>query len=253
MKRRVLTATSLSKPKSVIRARKAVSQEVLGPSTQASNSSMAFLIDKMFQNTSTGSVDNLKTKDTNRSCLTEYDMYSESVKYDTDQSKLSMSMDLINLGSKPSSKPSDKPVMKKVRSKEIIPSTILKKSSLEELPVQVEEDKVSEAGTYTIEDETDATEEVEARKNIDKIFGVDQNSGTTSAGDNLSDDVKEQLRQTDKQGELTLSLKNLNLELEEIEKLERLRAQPKMADSLEAELGSIVTDNDEEIDDEVSS
>ncbi|XP_052273894.1 centrosomal protein of 170 kDa protein B-like isoform X3 [Dreissena polymorpha] len=250
VKRRVLTSISLTKPKSVIRARKAVSQEVLGPPTQATNSNMAFLIDKMFQNNSTGSVDSLKTKDTNRSGLTEYDMYSESVKYDTDQSKLSMSMDFSNIGSKPSSKPSDKPVIKKVRSKEIIPSTILKKSSIEELPVQVEEDKASEAGTYTIEDETDATEETEARKNIDKVFGVDQNSGTASAGDNLSDDIKEQLRQTDKQGELTLSLKNLNLELEEIERLERLRAQPKMANSLEAELGSTVTDNDEEMDDE---
>ncbi|XP_052766551.1 uncharacterized protein LOC128207571 isoform X3 [Mya arenaria] len=239
----MMPVSAQSKPKSVIRARKATSQEVLAPSTQY-NKNSAYLIDKMFRKNSTGSVDSLKPKGSD-GIITEHDLYHESIKYDTDQAKLSQSLDFMNKRSVGEKNIEDKREIQKVRSKEVIPSSLLNKSnksSLEELQVPKEEDKISEAGTYTIEDEKDRLEEDEARKNIDKIFGVDQVSLVQSTGDNLSDDLKEQLRKSDKQGELTLNLQNINLELAEIEMLERRRARPCMVDSLEAELGSTATE-----------
>lgn len=222
MKRRGLASGSQSKPKSVIRARKAVSQEILASSTQYSNEKATYLIDKMFQNNSTGSVDSLRTKDTGSSG-TEYDMYHEAIRYDTDRSRKTQSQDL-----------SSSAKQEKIRSKEV-PTSILKKST-EEVSPKKEEDKVSESGTYTIEEEKESKEENEARKNIDIVFGVDQISLTTSG--HFTEDLNQNFSKADKQGELTLNLQNLNLELEEIEKLEKLRAQQHMADSMEAELGS---------------
>ena len=43
-------------------------------------------------------------------------------------------------------------------------------------PVGDQEDKVSEAGTYTIEAEEDGEEELLARQQIDEVFGVDVDS-----------------------------------------------------------------------------
>lgn len=241
MKRRAPLSGSNSKPKSVIRARKAVSQEILASCAPNTSDNTSYLIDKMFQNNSTGSVDSLRTKGTTNSG-TEYDMYHEAAKFDTDRSIKTGSQDVhsasIRTGSldinSTSVKLEKEKHDKKVRSKEV-PVTILKKSMDESSP-EKEEDKVSEAGTYTIEEEKDSIEEDEARKNIDKVFGVDQIS--SSGSENLSDDLIKKVIKTDKQGELTLNLQNLNLELEEIERLEKLRARPQMADSMEAELGS---------------
>ncbi|XP_053409193.1 centrosomal protein of 170 kDa protein B-like isoform X3 [Mercenaria mercenaria] len=222
VKRRILASSSQSKPKSVIRARKAVSQEILASSVQYNNEKATYLIDKMFQNNSTGSVDSLRTKGTGGT-LTEYDMYHEAMKYDSERSRKTQSQDLT-----PSTK------LEKIRSKEV-PVSVLKKSN-EEVSEKKEEDKVSEAGTYTIEEEKDSKDEDEARKNIDKVFGLDKVSLNGSGS--LSGDLSTKCSKPDKQGELALNLENLNLELQEIEMLERLRSQPKMADSMEAELGS---------------
>ncbi|XP_060559876.1 centrosomal protein of 170 kDa protein B-like isoform X3 [Ruditapes philippinarum] len=223
VKRRVPASnSSQSKPKSVIRARKAVSQEILASSTQYNNEKASYLIDKMFQNNSTGSVDSLRTKVSGASG-TEYEMYHEAIKYDTDRSRKTQSQDLTQSAK-----------VEKIRSKEV-PVSVLRKSN-EEVTPKKEEDKVSEAGTYTIEEEQDGKEEDEARKNIEKVFGLDDVSVNGSGSVNL--DLSEKCGKSDKQGDLTLNLQHLNLELEEIEKLEKLQAQPKMADSMEAELGS---------------
>lgn len=228
----------------MIRARKAVSQEIL-PSTQNNSHHSTYLIDKMFQVT-TGSVDNLKKHDIDSS-QTEYDLYHEAAKYDNDQTKLSQSQELkSNTKSDSREKLTKDKKDKKVRSKEV-PTSVLRKSSES---VGKEEDKVSEAGTYTIEEEKDSNEEDEARKNIDKVFGVDQVYFLESSGDNLSDDLKQKLKKPgDKQGELALNIQNLNLELEEIEQLEKLRSRQPMVDSLEAELGSAGRYEDEDDDD----
>jgi hypothetical protein len=189
----------------------------------------------MFQNNSTGSVDSLRAKGSGSSnslqgkstgsSITELDMYHEAIKYNTETASKDIST---------SAKLEKEKRDKKVRSKEV-PVSILRKSR-EDSP-QKEEDKASDAGTYTIEEEKDSKEEDEARKNIDKVFGVDQIS--LASTENLSDDLKNKLnKKPDKQGELTLNLKNLDRELEEIEKLEKIRAKPHMADSMEAELGS---------------
>ena len=247
VKRRSKPSASQSKSNSVIRARKAISQEILPSSTQQNTTHSNYLIDKMFQNSS-ASVDNLKTRDINSS-MTEYEMYHEAVKYDTDKAELSQSMDIKAMVSCKGDKLNkDNKHDKKIRSKEV-PTSVLRKSSES---VEKEEDKVSEVGTYTIEEEKDSKEEDEARQNIDKVFGVDQVYFLDSSGDNLSDDLKQQLKQPgDKQGELALNLQNLNLELEEIDRLEKLRRREPMADSLEAELGSAATLEDE--DDQVST
>lgn len=238
------TTASQSKSKSVIRARKAVSQEILVSATQYSDSHTAYLIDKMFQNDSTGSVDNLKSRGTDSS-VTEYDLYHEAARYDTDQNKLSQSTDFkSNIKSDSKEKLNKDKRDRKVRSKEV-PTSVLRKSS--DSVAEKEEDKVSEAGTYTIEEEKDSREEDEARKNIDKVFGVDPVYYIEPSGDNLSDDLKQQLKNPpDKQGELALNIQNLNLELEEIERLEKLRSRQPMADSLEAELGSAGPFEDED-------
>lgn len=229
--------TTGSQPKkTVIRARKAVSQEILASATQFSNNHPnTYLIDKMFQNNTTGSVDNLKPHGTDSS-VTEYDLYHEAARFDTDHTKLSQSMELKGSAKTDSKEKLKDKRDKKIRSKEV-PTSVLRKSS--ESMTEKEVEKVSESGTYTIEEEKDAKEEDEARKNIDKVFGIDQVYYLDSSGDNLSDDLKQQLKKPgDKQGELALNLQNLNLELEEIEQLEKLRARQPMADSLEAELGS---------------
>jgi len=252
-RRGLVQSSSQVKPRSVIRARGAGGQEA-GESKYSTSS--AYLIDRMFQQggPSVGS----HRRGSDDGAGTEYDMYREAVKFDTGHAKLSQISDLSNKWTDNSiklNKSSDKSdtcadkhgvnVKKtKEKSKEVVTvqSKTKKSSNKESLSVPKEEDKLSETGTYTIEDEKDSRAEDEARRNIDRVFGVDQVSLDGSTGDNLSDDIKEQLLHSDKQGELTLNLVNLNLELAEIEALERHRAFPNMADSLEAELGSVVND-----------
>ena len=229
-------STPTSKPRSVIRARKAVSQEILASSTQYTADNASFLIDKMFRNNSTGSVDSLKTQPVQGS-IPEYELYTEARKYDIDQSKSSLQDQSINSAWLEKSEEDDKLA---VTAKEVLNTT---KKSLDVAKANDEEDKVSEAGTYTIEEEKDSKEEDEARRNIEAVFGVSDLLSTNST--NLTDDLK--CAKPSKQGELTLNLQNINSELEEIEKLEKQRAQRGMIDSMEGQVGSAVLDDEDEV------
>ena len=243
MKRRPPISSTLTKPKSVIRARKAQSQEI--QPTQL-NDHTSYLIDKMFQNT-TGSVDSLKSKDLNsdlNSSLTEHDMYSESRLFDSQRS-LKVSKELVKYESERSLKVT-KDLINKTSAKQQddgVPAPIFKKSTdtsaKKDKDNEKEIDEVSESGTYTIEEEKDSREEDEARRNIDQVFGVDQLS--TDRTVDYSDDLKH--GRVDKGNKLEATLKNINCELEEIERLERLRAQKPPADSLDVEVGSVEPDD----------
>ena len=249
VKRRPPISSTLTKPKSVIRARKAVSQEI--QPTQL-NDSTSYLIDKMFQNT-TGSVDSLKAKEDTISGSSEYDLYSESRQFDT-QRKLKVPKELVKYESERSLKVT-KDLINKTSAKQLeLISPVISKKSLEnsakkDKEKNGEEDKVSESGTYTIEEEKDSKAEDEARRNIDKIFGVDQLS-PQSLAEHEHGDLK--LPVVDKEdNHLEATLKNINCELEEIERLEKLRVKRPPADSLDVEVGSVDPEDDLIADEEV--
>ena len=239
VKRRPPISQTLTKPKSVIRARKTQSQEI--QPTQL-NDSTSYLIDKMFQNT-TGSVDSLKSKECDSS-ITEYDMYSESRQYDTQRS-LKVSKELAKYESDRSLKVT-KDLINKTSAKQLEEGMLApifkkstEKSAKKDNEKEKEIDKVSESGTYTIEEEKDSREEDEARRNIDQVFGVSELPDCTSM------DYTNDLRQTkgDKGENLEVTLKNINYELEEIERLEKLRAQKPPPDSPDVEIGSVARDD----------
>ena len=196
----------------------------------------------MFQN-STGSVDNLKSKDCDSS-ITEYDMYSESRQYDTQRS-LKVSKELAKYESERLLKVT-KELINKTSAKQLeegAPAPLFKKSTdksaKKESEKENEIDKVSESGTYTIEEEKDSKEEDEARKNIDQVFGVvELPDGTSMDYLNGAGQVN-----GEKGDNLEATLKTINSELEEIEKLEKLRAQKPPADSLDVEIGSVARDD----------
>lgn len=96
-------------------------------------------------------------------------------------------------------------------------------------PVKKDEDNVSEAGTYTIETEIESKEEEDARKDIDRVFGLSE-----VPQDNYSLVQQEQVSRS-REGETTL----IDLE-DEIEDLEHIRSLPAEVGSLEAEVGSEV-------------
>ena len=199
----------------------------------------------MFQNT-TGSVDNLKSKES-VSGSSEYDLYSESRQYDS-QRTLKVPKELVKYESERSLKVT-KDLINKTSARqqqEAGPPLILKKSTeiSAKKDKEKEEDKVSESGTYTIEEEKDSKEEDEARRNIDQIFGVDQLSTRSTEFTDLK------LPIVDKEDHLEAKLKNINYELEEIERLEKLRAKKPPADSLDVEIGSVDPDDDDLIGDE---
>ena len=226
----------------MIRARKAVSQEI--QPTQL-NDSTSYLIDKMFQNT-TGSVDSLKAKEDTISGSSEYDLYSESRQFDT-QRKLKVPKELVKYESERSLKVT-KDLINKTSAKQLeLISPVISKKSIEnsakkDKEKDGEEDKVSESGTYTIEEEKDSKAEDEARRNIDKIFGVDQLS-PQSLAEHEHGDLK--LPVVDKEdNHLEATLKNINCELEEIERLEKLRVKRRPADSLDVEVGSVDPEDD---------
>ena len=196
----------------------------------------------MFQN-SPGSVDNLKSKDCDSS-ITEYDMYSESRQYDTQRS-LKVSKELAKYESERSLKVT-KELINKTSAKHIeegVPAPIFKKSTdksaKNDNEKDTEIDKVSESGTYTIEEEKDSREEDEARKNIDQVFGVDKLPDAT-----LADYANGVGPVNGEKGDhLEEKLKTINSELEEIERLEKLRAQKPPPDSLDVEIGSVARDD----------
>lgn len=239
VKRRPPISSTLTKPKPVIRSRKTQSQEF--QPTQL-NDTTSYLIDKMFQDTA-GSVDCLKSKECDSS-ITEHDMYSESRDFDSQRS-LKVSKELVRYESERSLKVT-KDLINKTSAKQLeegAPAPIYKKSKEKSAKKDKEQekeiDKVSESGTYTIEGEKDSKEEDEARRNIDVIFGVDQLSASKSM--DYSSDLRN--ARGDKGEHLKATLKNINCELEEIERLEKLRAQKPPADSLDVEIGSAAQDD----------
>ena len=92
--------------------------------------------------------------------LTEHDLYHESKKYDVCR-QASADDDVMSAHSM-------KPKTGEKHNRKSSPDGNRK---TEEEGVE-EEDKVSEAGTYTIEADVDDVEEETARKNIDEIFGL---------------------------------------------------------------------------------
>ncbi|XP_041353126.1 centrosomal protein of 170 kDa-like isoform X3 [Gigantopelta aegis] len=121
----------------------------------------SYLLDKMFQSSTTSSENGHYKKSSE---LTEHDLYQESKKYDIYRQP-SMDDDVVSAHSM-------KPKMGEKYNNKSSPEECNEKIE------EIEEDKVSEAGTYTIEADVDDIDEEIARTNIDEIFGLCLDNGS---------------------------------------------------------------------------
>lgn len=141
----------------------------------ACSGAASFLINKMFQGTSSGMSSGTNSNIGFEDQEIEQDLYSEAREY---------SKKIFQESQSPESK------------------DLIVEKSTEDQPLEIVEDKVSEAGTYTIEGDVEAKEEEMARKRIDNVFGIgqdlqrpvinaetnslDKNGTETSPNENLS-------------------------------------------------------------------
>ncbi|XP_067680780.1 centrosomal protein of 170 kDa-like isoform X6 [Haliotis asinina] len=184
----------------------------------------SFLIDKMFEGNSKGNQKPVAEMESSAVPLTEHDLYQESASYDLMAVQNGDSNgDLISASN-----------LKKQKSKDIC-SPCMQVTNDKLIPDKKEDDKVSEAGTYTIEAEEECGDEDEARRNIDRVFGVDPNI------------VFERP---------VIDVENSDEEAEEGEVTENLESAQKRAfrdrgSSMEVEAGSADTMEDLEIPDDI--
>ncbi|KAL3873811.1 hypothetical protein ACJMK2_036896 [Sinanodonta woodiana] len=205
-----------SRARTSIKPRK--SQSFDEESTQVSDSA-TYLIDKMFDISAIQSITSAK-EDTDQS--SEYTLYKEARHYDV--ISISKDKDRKTL-TKPTEIKSTEMKNKSVTGKP--PVSILKKSP-ENVSVPKEGSEGSEAGTYTVELDKDGKEEEEARRTIDRVFGVGTDIPDIQKS-HISDFPKEQLLED-------ISLKDLDTEIDELEKTRACGA----GNSLEVEIGSAV-------------
>ena len=146
--------------------------------TQYSNPT-SYLIDKMFEG---GKQSSSSSPPSSKESSPEQKLYKEAAVHDKSRSGKSLSTDLVNNSELTKTK-------KRTGKKSSVSESKSEGDDLkitEDVPVPVpvpvvkkedKEDKVSEAGTYTIEaEEKNDGDETEARKRIDEVFGIDVDS-----------------------------------------------------------------------------
>ncbi|KAK7469617.1 hypothetical protein BaRGS_00036346 [Batillaria attramentaria] len=152
----------------------------------------AYLIDKMFAGATGSNMDSPRSQASDRSdspAAPEHAMYKEAAEHDRACQRGSLTYRSQDKPPAPKQKSSSgSPASKttaKSPEKPPVAATSPEKNTEKDMggvpvtlpvapsPVGDQEDKVSEAGTYTIEGEKDDTEEMMARQQIDEVFGVD--------------------------------------------------------------------------------
>ncbi|XP_046364381.2 centrosomal protein of 170 kDa-like isoform X3 [Haliotis rufescens] len=184
----------------------------------------SFLIDKMFEGNGKGSHKPVAEVESSAAPLTEHDLYKESAGYDVHAVQNGdANSDLVSASN-----------LKSRKSKDMgSPRMLLTNDRL--IPDKKDDDKASEAGTYTIEVEEECGDEDEARRNIDRVFGVDPNVSFERPVIDVGDSDEEA-----EEREVTESLE-----------LAQKRAFRDRGSSMEVEAGSADTMDDLEIPDDI--
>lgn len=231
--RRKIVATADGKKPSVKPPVNQEDDQITAAAVLKMTENASYLIDKMFETSPLQKpVSKSSSKSSSKSRVserfTEHAMYREAKQYDKSKSK-----DVTSISKSSSSKVSsnDKPSSPA----QINPVSQTATSDL----LQVEEDRVSEAGTYTIEcDEEDNNEEVAAREKIDEVFGIKDGSQKANVISNGDLVITELETNGDFQLGDSTQLKKGETTLKNGESKHHKERQGKVDSSLEVEAGS---------------
>ncbi|XP_074663176.1 uncharacterized protein LOC141915508 isoform X2 [Tubulanus polymorphus] len=241
------------------------------PSNVSSSSlvpeSASYLIDKMFDGKSSKTATSKAGRRKSAEKPTEYEMYSEASKFDSElkntvSGNKAKSPGVSNGATRKALSLQKSPGFavstKRKKSIEIVEENVdeqvgvdittnghdLKTDGVDHLDVVDNTDNVSEAGTYTIGEDSKSKDLDEARQNIDTAFGVDDGLKAAPRGacdpEDSGSDVSDRILDDDEDFDADRGA--------DLDELERKRSQFRTADSMDVEVGSAVMVDENESD-----